>query len=607
MAVNKRINNAIKTHESEINAIDYIVNDEKTSNIAYVSCYGNSLEIAEQFQLTRNLYGKDNNIMAHHYIMSFSPQDNVTPEQANQLAMQLMKKVAPVGWQYVISTHTDRKHIHAHIIINSVNMITGKKWEGNKNTINLIKIESNKICLQNGLSIIQKNKYTSVSQSTVALAKKGKSWVVQLCKDLDEAVKVCRSRQEFIFFLQTHNYEINRYTNKTLTLRKKGEKKSIRVDTLANQFGNAYRLETLESKMKFRTSATDEQIILNSQPKQTTHHKKQKFLNEFEKFEAFSFGESNKTITDIKNADIPKSLILEIYKLSNDDNFIKYIAKLLYINFFLSKRKRRGCYSQLKSENSYNKKLRLRVAQRNWNNSQRRYNYISNIKYQVLKNSIGENMQLRVDVRTLHLLLNQPIFFSCRIDRVKGTADIMFKAKDTQRIANVFQKSADEIIAENQSEKNKALYFKLKKQATDTNDKILYAVINREQLEKLQANEIDMPYFIKEDDKFNLAFLQSEKDKIMNLLYNINKIDYTNNSKINAELKDISMRTGEKRCYKLIKKDDLEKMKSTNIKFAYFLQGNLYNIVYLQSSESDVQKTLYPELVNKNNNPKQKL
>ena len=606
MAVNKRISNSIKTHKSEINAIDYIVNDEKASNIAYVNCYGNSSEIAEQFQLTRNLHNKDNNIMAHHYVMSFSPSDNVTPEQANQLAQKLMQKIAPVGWQYVVSTHTDRNHIHTHILINSVNMITGKKWEGNKNTTKLIRAESDKICLQNGLSVIEKNKYTSVSQSTVALAKKGKSWVVQLCKDLDEAVKMCHSRQEFISFLQTHDYEINRYTNKTLTLRKKGENKSIRVDTLANQFGNAYRLENLESKMKFRTSATDEQIILNSQQKRT--HKKQKFLNEFEKFEAFTFRESNKTITDIRNANIPKSLIAEIYKLSNSDNFIKYIAKLFFIKFLLSKRKRRGCYSKLKNKNSYNKKLQLRVAQRNWNDSQRRYNYISNIKYQILKNSVGENMQLRVDVRTLHLLINQPIFYSCRIDRVKGTADIMFKAKDTQRIANVFQKSADEIITENQSAKNKALYFKLKKQATDTNDKILYAVINREQLEKLQANEIDMPYFAKKDDKFNLAFLQSEKDKIMNLLYNINKIDYTNNSKINTELKDISMRTGEKRCYKLIKKDDLEKMKSTNIKFAYFSQGNLYNIVYLQSSESDVQKTLYhSELVDKNNNPKQKL
>lgn len=86
------------------------------------------------FKQTRALYGKEDGIQAHTVIQSFKPGE-VTPEQCNQLGLELAEKIAP-NHQVAVYTHTDKDHYHNHIVINSVDLETGKKYQSNKNNVN---------------------------------------------------------------------------------------------------------------------------------------------------------------------------------------------------------------------------------------------------------------------------------------------------------------------------------------------------------------------------------------------------------------------------------------------------------------------------------------
>src|SRR5699024_12000206 len=80
-----------------------------------------------QMKQTRELFSKYDGIQAHHVIQSFKP-DEVTPEKANQVGLELAKKLAP-NHEVAVYTHDDTNHVHNHIVINSVNFETGKKYQ----------------------------------------------------------------------------------------------------------------------------------------------------------------------------------------------------------------------------------------------------------------------------------------------------------------------------------------------------------------------------------------------------------------------------------------------------------------------------------------------
>ncbi|WP_256050847.1 relaxase/mobilization nuclease domain-containing protein, partial [Staphylococcus aureus] len=100
---------------------------------------------------TMAFYGKENGVQAHTVIQSFKPGE-VTPEQGNQLGLELAEKIAP-NHQVAIYTHTDKEHVHNHIVINSVDLETEKKYQSNKQQRKLVKRENDNICRSHGLSV----------------------------------------------------------------------------------------------------------------------------------------------------------------------------------------------------------------------------------------------------------------------------------------------------------------------------------------------------------------------------------------------------------------------------------------------------------------------
>ncbi|MGE1026337.1 relaxase/mobilization nuclease domain-containing protein [Bacillus sp. GMs2/2] len=142
------------------------------------------------FKELRMLYGKDNGIQAHTIIQSFKPGE-VTPEQANEIGLELAQSVAK-DYQVVIYTHADTEHIHNHIVINSVNIETGKKYHSSNKQRDLIKSENDRICQERGLSVVVEKKasvrYTAAEKS---ILKKGKtSWK----DEIRQAVDVAKTR-----------------------------------------------------------------------------------------------------------------------------------------------------------------------------------------------------------------------------------------------------------------------------------------------------------------------------------------------------------------------------------------------------------------------------
>ena len=116
-------------------AINYIVNEEKTDEQLLVSnhkCHESSAHT--QFLRTREEAGTKGTVLARHLIQSFLPGE-ATPEMAHRIGLELCKKILKDEYEFVLSTHIDKGHIHNHIIFNNVNMVTDKCYQSNKKAI----------------------------------------------------------------------------------------------------------------------------------------------------------------------------------------------------------------------------------------------------------------------------------------------------------------------------------------------------------------------------------------------------------------------------------------------------------------------------------------
>lgn len=108
----------------------------------------------------------DNQVLAHHIIQSFSPKDNLTPEQVHEIGRQTILEFTGGDYEFVIATHVDRGHLHNHIILNTTNSSTLKKFRWQKNTLKNLRAISDKHASQYGAKIIEptmKNSYTKYS------------------------------------------------------------------------------------------------------------------------------------------------------------------------------------------------------------------------------------------------------------------------------------------------------------------------------------------------------------------------------------------------------------------------------------------------------------
>ena len=137
----------IRSSKSANASIDY--GNSRAVERSGVDCDPEHAKI--QFEITRKLHDKNDGRQAYTVIHSFTPGE-VTPEKANELGRELAKKIAP-GHETAIFTHADKDHIHNHIVINSVNAETGRKYHVTKEDYHNARHQSNLISAKNGLTI----------------------------------------------------------------------------------------------------------------------------------------------------------------------------------------------------------------------------------------------------------------------------------------------------------------------------------------------------------------------------------------------------------------------------------------------------------------------
>ena len=231
--------------------LDYIQNPEKTENGALISAKDCLLECAyKQMLLVKHDHLQESGRQYVHIIQSFSINDKLTGETAHEIGQRLLQSFE--GFQGVTATHTDRQHIHNHIVLNSVNWKTGLKWQQSKKDLQELKALSDELCKEYGFSVIEKGKgWRSYGENKAAF--EGKSWKQELAKKVAELIQKSSTREEFIHFL--HEYGIEVDFNKDSLLFTLPDNKKCGSDKLLS-YGD-FTKENLEQYIKYNDTILD--------------------------------------------------------------------------------------------------------------------------------------------------------------------------------------------------------------------------------------------------------------------------------------------------------------------------------------------------------------
>ena len=165
----------------------------------------------QEFMNTKLQYGKTDGRMFYHFTQSFSPTEDITPETAHEIAVKFAEKMFP-GFEVLVATHTDKAHTHSHFVVNSVSCENGYKYHSDNENIERLRAESDKLCLQYGLSVLppkeQPQKVKQMSSREYRAAERGESWKMQLIVTIEDAMAIARSREHFIRLMEAEGYEV---------------------------------------------------------------------------------------------------------------------------------------------------------------------------------------------------------------------------------------------------------------------------------------------------------------------------------------------------------------------------------------------------------------
>lgn len=191
-------------------AIDYICNPEKTDGKLLVSSYGCAAETADiEFAWTRRHAIDKGTNLGRHLIQAFQPGE-VTPEQAHEIGMELAKEILGGKYEFVLTTHIDKDHVHNHLIFNAVSFADHKHYHSNKRSYHYIRRTSDRLCKEHGLSVIIPGQDKGKSYIEHQAAQNGTSYKAKLKAAIDRLLPACSDLEELLRRLQREGYEIKR-------------------------------------------------------------------------------------------------------------------------------------------------------------------------------------------------------------------------------------------------------------------------------------------------------------------------------------------------------------------------------------------------------------
>ena len=232
-------------------AIAYILNPEKTDEKLLVSSYGCASETAaREFEWTRKIAEQKGmnpvRIIARHVIQSFEIGE-VTPELAHEIGKQFADEILGGKYEYVLTTHIDKDHVHNHLIFNAVDFVDYHAYKSYKRIYYDMREVSDRLCKENGLSVIPPSQNKGMGYKEYTEAKRGTSWKQKLKQTIDRLVITAKDYDDFLLLMQEAGYEIK--TGKYISFRAEGQERFTRSKTI----GENYTEERIKERIAGRT------------------------------------------------------------------------------------------------------------------------------------------------------------------------------------------------------------------------------------------------------------------------------------------------------------------------------------------------------------------
>ena len=228
--------------------INYAMNGEKTENGILVSAINCLPQTAySQMMLTKKAFHKEDGRLGYHIIQSFNGNE-ISPDKCNKIGIELAQQLWGDKYQVIVCTHTNKKNVHNHIVLNSVSFIDGSKYHNSNVEIALLRETNDDICRKHGLSIIKSTKATTVSdisKSRIANYNRNSGKMELIKADIDEAIKEATKYQEFIDILAFKGYYIKK-SNNVISVSTPYYNRNIR---LARAFGDEYTFDHIRTRI----------------------------------------------------------------------------------------------------------------------------------------------------------------------------------------------------------------------------------------------------------------------------------------------------------------------------------------------------------------------
>lgn len=560
----------------------------------------NILTIENNYRITRNIANKNTGILAHHFIQSFADYDKVTPELAHQIGMEFihnnLSNYQVVLATHIDGTHIHNHFlINSVSPIDDVKFKDNKTTlRMFKQSSDDLCIKYGLSIIEKGTE----TKYKGLDNETLQCAKKGISWKVQLVKDLDKAFDNYNTKNQFIFFMKKKNYEI-RWTDKNITFRKQGVDKGIRADTLAKQFGNKYSKASIEYKFNIATNRIENnknmhknevskfeynRLQLNkfaiSEWRRQERIKRKKtysysYENNFSKvlfakspldftirLICFMFMSSKqKQCARYSRREDPCTYKVKSYcDIQNKKQFVRNVnyntlinsagntvqlkmyswqlAKLLDNNVLFTSKVDLTSGTALITVKEFDVERISKILNVPYETLQTQSNQINNrkVKYHIAKDK--GKIEYLVIPKELFDNLNQykNIEFSYKFRHKDKKYLISFDSKNKHQILSILFPNRSEQNKDGFYIKNVKLNKQLKEIAKDTNQKVCYKIVVNSQYKKLKDTDINFAVFLQKDGKYNIVYLENDKQKVNKILGGDKKNNPTNREKNNLKL-----------------------------------------------------------------------
>ncbi len=194
--------------------INYCLQEKKTFDInsgrnliTGVNCIAQN--VYTEFMTTKAVYHQERGVNFYHFSQSFSPEEKITPEEAQEVAIEFVKKAWP-GHEVLVCTHMDEPHLHSNIVVNSVNFENGTKLHLSPNSLKVLRDLNDEVCISHGLSVLPPYEKGRKGMSTreFRAAEKGQSWKFRLMSDIKYAMERSGNREQFTKEMAKRGYEM---------------------------------------------------------------------------------------------------------------------------------------------------------------------------------------------------------------------------------------------------------------------------------------------------------------------------------------------------------------------------------------------------------------